>query len=72
MSKTTTGNSNVRKIRIGKQVTIPAGTRVTRQGETTKRGRPTNVTVRNVETTRNGAQKIYWKSNGYRAYATLK
>lgn len=60
------------KIRVGRQITIPTGSRVTRAGETTKRTRPSTVTVRALETTRAGATKVYWKSNGLQAYTTLK
>ncbi len=61
-----------KKSLVGRQVTIPAGTRVTRAGETSKRRASSTVTVRAVEQTRNGNTKIYWKSNGLRASAVLK
>jgi len=60
------------KIAVGRQVTIPAGTRVTRDGYTSSRTSPSTVTVRAVEFTRAGNPKIYWKSNGLRASAVLK
>ena len=60
------------KITTGRQVTIPAGTRVTRNGVTTRRTSPSTVTIRAVEFTRSGNPKIYWKSNGLRASAVLK
>ena len=60
------------KIAVGRQVTIPAGTKVTRAGSTTKRSLDSTVTVRSVEYTRSGNPKIYWKSNGLRASAVLK
>jgi hypothetical protein len=61
-----------KKIAVGRQVTIPAGTRVTRNGVTTKRVQDSVVTVRAVEFTRNGNPKIYWKSHGLSASAVLK
>ena len=61
-----------KKILVGRQVTIPAGTRVTRDGQTATRSTPAIVTVRAVEYTRAGNPKIYWKSNGLRASAVLK
>jgi hypothetical protein len=60
------------RISVGRQVTIPAGTRVTRAGITQTRQTPSIVTVRAMETTRAGNPKIYWKSNGLRASAVLK
>ena len=65
-------NRSTPRIAIGRQVTIPAGTRVTRAGVTTKRSSDSTVTVRNLEQTRAGNPKIYWKSNGLMAYAVLK
>lgn len=61
-----------KKIQVGRQVTIPAGTRVTRDGQTATRSSESTVTVRAVEYTRTGNPKIYWKSNGLRASAVLK
>jgi hypothetical protein len=61
-----------KKIRVGNQVTLPAGTRVTINGETTRRIRDTVVTVRDIEQTRTGNTKVIWKSMGYRASAVLK
>lgn len=61
-----------KKIQVGRQVTIPAGTRVTRAGQTSSRTSDSKVTVRAVEYTRTGNPKIYWKSNGLRASAVLK
>lgn len=58
-------------IRTGRKVTIPAGTRVTRQGETSKRSIDSLVTVRAVEQTKTGKTKIFWKSHGYLASAVL-
>ena len=56
---------------IGKQVTIPAGTKVTRLGTTSKRSVQTTITVRAQEITRTGKTKVFWKSNGYMACAVL-
>lgn len=61
-----------KKIQVGRQVTIPAGTRVTRDGQTSSRSSQSTVTVRAVEYTRSGNPKVYWKSNGLRASAVLK
>lgn len=61
-----------KKIQVGRQVTIPAGTRVTRDGQTSSRLSESTVTVRAVEYTRSGNPKVYWKSNGLRASAVLK
>lgn len=58
-------------IRAGRKVTIPAGTRVTRQGQTTKRSIDSRVTVRSAEQTRSGKTKVTWKSHGYMATAVL-
>lgn len=58
-------------IRTGRKVTIPAGTRVTRLGQTSKRTQDSQVTVRSVEQTKTGKTKIYWKSHGYLASAVL-
>lgn len=57
---------------IGQKVTIPAGTKVTCQGEVSKREVATMVTLRHVETTRAGNYKVTWKSRGYAATAILK
>jgi len=61
-----------KKIRVGNRVTVPAGTRVTINGETNRRVRDTNVTVLEVEQTKAGNTKVIWKSMGYRASAVLK
>jgi len=58
-------------IRTGRKVTIPAGTRVTRLGQTSKRTQDSQVTVRSIEQTKTGKTKIYWKSHGYLASAVL-
>ena len=60
------------EIAVGRQVTIPAGTRVTIRGERATRTTDSTVTIRDIETTRAGNTKVYWKSNGYRASAVLK
>lgn len=65
MAKTT-------KLAVGSRVTIPAGTRVTTQGEIVKRTVDTMVTVRDISFTKTGNPRISWKSNGYRATAVLK
>lgn len=57
--------------RIGSKTTIKAGTRVTTQGRTTTRKTDSIVTVRAVESARNGKTRITWKSNGYLAYANM-
>lgn len=56
---------------VGKQITIPAGTRVTRAGVTAKRTVATRVTVLRTEATRTGKTRAYWKSHGLLASATL-
>lgn len=56
---------------IGQSITIQAGTTVTRLGMRAKRASDTIVTIRNQETIRNGKTRVYWKSNGYAAYATI-
>lgn len=58
-------------IRTGRKVTIPAGTRVTRLGQTSKRTQDSKVTVRSVEQTKAGRTKVTWKSHGYLATAVL-
>lgn len=58
-------------IQIGRQVTIPRGTRVTRQGVISKRSSSSVITVRRIAVTRAGNPKVYWKSNGYTASAVL-
>jgi|GEM_PF-2416730 len=63
--------SNTTVVTTGSKVTIPAGTRVSRRGQTVRRDLTTRVTVRKVEKTRAGRTKVYWKSNGYRASAVL-
>jgi hypothetical protein len=60
------------KICVGNRVKLPAGTRVTTKGKTTRRIRGTTVTVRDIEKTRAGNTKVIWKSMGYRASAVLK
>jgi len=64
--KNTTSNSYV-----GSTFTIPAGTRVNRNGLALTQQRTLNVTVRSQELTRNGKTRIYWKSLGLRAFVTL-
>lgn len=59
------------QIKVGKQVTIPAGTKVTVNGQAKKRQADSLVTVRNIETTRTGNLKVTWKSHGYKATAIL-
>lgn len=56
---------------VGKTITIPAGTRVSRLGETNKRSAPSTVTVKRVATTKGGNTKVFWKSHGYAASAVL-
>jgi len=58
------------KIAVGKQVTIPAGTKVTVNGASRKRQADSVVTVRAIEPTKNGT-RVIWKSHGYRAAAVL-
>ena len=64
--KNTTINSYV-----GSTFTIPAGTRVTRNGLVLTQQRTRDVTVRSQGLTRTGKTRIVWKSLGYRASATL-
>lgn len=59
-------------ITTGSRVVIPAGTKVTVNGATTKRTHESFVTVRGVTYTRAGNAKVTWKSNGYKATAILK
>ncbi len=61
-----------KKIKVGSMVVVPAGTKVTRQGEVTKRTSDAVVTVRHLEYTRAGNPKVTWKSNGFMATAILK
>jgi hypothetical protein len=61
-----------KKIKVGSSVIIPAGTKVTRQGEVTKRTTESVVTIRRLEHTKAGNPKVTWKSNGYMATAILK
>lgn len=61
-----------KRLSVGSTVTIPAGTRVTSRGQTTRRDSDSIVTIRNIETTKSGNMKVFWKSNGYRASAILK
>ena len=61
-----------KKITVGSQVVIPAGSKVTTRGTTVKRQSDTVVTVRNLETTRTGNLAVEWKSNGYKARTVLK
>lgn len=58
-------------IKAGRKVTIPAGTRVTRLGQTSKRTQDSKVTVRAVEQTKTGKTRVVWKSHGYLASAVL-
>ena len=60
------------RIAVGRQITIPAGSRVTRAGVTQTRSSESTVTIRAVEYTRAGNAKVYWKSNGLRASTVLK
>ncbi len=64
--------AKAKKIQVGSQVTIPAGSKVTVRGQTFKRQTESVVTVRNVEPTRTGNLAIEWKSNGYKARTVLK
>jgi Tfp pilus assembly major pilin PilA len=56
---------------VGRQLTITPGTRVTTTGQTVTRKQKSTVTVRAIETTRNGKTRIVWKSMGYRATAVI-
>lgn len=50
---------------VGKQLTIKAGTYVTRNGKLTRIvSAPTRVTVRAQEIAKNGKIRITWKSHG--------
>lgn len=60
-----------KKITVGSQIAIPAGTRVTRLGVTSKRAVDTTVTVREVAVTRTGKTRVFWKSHGYLASAVI-
>lgn len=64
MSKTTA-------ITTGKTITIKAGTIVTRDGIRTKRAADSTVTIRKIESARNGKTRVYWKSNGILASALV-
>lgn len=61
-----------KKIGVGSQVIIPAGSKVTVRGQTTKRQEDSIVTVRKLDQTRAGNLKVTWKSNGYMASTVLK
>lgn len=56
---------------VGKTITIKPGTRVSRDGATTTRKVATKVTVLRTETAKGGKTRVYWKSNGLRASATI-
>ena len=56
---------------VGSKIVIPAGTKVTRAGQTTKRSVNTQVTVRDIQTTKTGKTKVSWKSHGILATATI-
>lgn len=64
--------AKAKKIVVGSQVVIPAGSRVTVRGNTVKRQDDAIVTVRKLDTTRAGNLKVTWKSNGYMASTVLK
>jgi hypothetical protein len=60
-----------KKIRVGGFVNIPVGTRVSKNGLTTKRTIATTVKVLDLDYTAAGKPKVFWKSHGYRASAVL-
>ena len=64
--------TKAKKITVGSQVTIPAGTQITVRGEKTKRQTSSQVTVRRLDFTKTGNTRVSWKSNGYMATAILK
>jgi len=59
-------------IYTGRQITIPAGTLVKREGQATKRKTSSVVTVRRHEPARDGKTRVFWKSNGVIASALVK
>lgn len=64
--------AKAKKLKVGAQVLIPAGTQVYTQGARTKRERDSIVTIRALEQTSYGNTRIVWKSHGYRASTVLK
>lgn len=56
---------------VGSKVVIPAGTKVTRAGQTSKRATASKVTVKDIKTTKTGKTKVAWKSHGIIATAIL-
>jgi len=56
---------------VGRQIVIPAGTKVNRLGVTAKRTSESVVTVRRTEQTRTGKTRIFWKSCGYPASTVI-
>lgn len=56
---------------VGRQVTIPEGTKVRVRGRTVTRRAESVVTVRAQEETRAGRTRITWKSHGYAASALI-
>ena len=58
-------------ITVGSVVTIPAGKRVNRAGTASTRQVAIQVTVRGVESARNGKTRVFWKSHGVTANALI-
>ena len=59
------------RITAGKKLAIRAGTKVQTATGTVRRERDTLVTVRRVEKTATGKNRVYWKSNGYIVSTTV-
>ena len=59
-------------IYTGRQITIPAGTLVKREGTATKRKAASIVTVRKHEPARDGKTRVFWKSHGIIVSALVK
>ncbi len=59
------------RITAGKKLTIRAGTKVQTGTGTVKRTRDSQITVRRVEKTTAGKNRVYWKSNGYIVSTTV-
>lgn len=59
-------------IYAGRQITIPAGTIVKREGTASKRKTSSVVTVRKIEPARDGKTRVFWKSHGVLASALVK
>lgn len=59
------------QITVGRQITIPAGTRVKTTQGLKARAKQSTVTVTAVQPASRGKTRVFWKSGGYQVSALI-